>query len=342
MAIPRVFVSSTCYDLKYIRENLRYFIKTLGYEPVLSEDGSVFYNPTLHTQDACLTEIPTCQLFVLIIGGRFGGRYLGDDNSITNHEYREAVRQKIPVFALVDIAVYNEHHLYLKNKENPNIVLSNVVFPAVDSTKVFDFIDEVRSNATNNALVPFRDFGDIETYLRQQWAGMMFNFLSAKNEERRVADMLSALGSMNARIEVLSKQILVSVGTEDAKINALLYEEMLLSEAIRDLGYWGARPTPRHILENATFQSCIEALGIKMVIEKEWSGNSISANGHLSPLRYAESSASYTTIREELLAILDKHKISKHEYLKRQSSSNSPLPALPAEISGLTLGTGNN
>lgn len=73
MAIPRVFISSTWYDLKYIRENLRYFVRTLGYDPVLSEDGSVFYNPGLHTHDACLTEIPTCQLFVLIIGGRFGG-----------------------------------------------------------------------------------------------------------------------------------------------------------------------------------------------------------------------------------------------------------------------------
>src|SRR6478672_2964148 len=99
MAIPRVFVSSTCYDLKYIRENLRYFIRTLGYEPVLSEDGSVFYNPVLHVEDACLTEIPTCQLFVLIVGGRYGTRYQGGDSSITNEEFREAVKQRIPVFA---------------------------------------------------------------------------------------------------------------------------------------------------------------------------------------------------------------------------------------------------
>ena len=50
MAIPRVFVSSTCYDLKYIRENLKYFIRTLGYEPVLSEEGSVYYDPQRDTQ----------------------------------------------------------------------------------------------------------------------------------------------------------------------------------------------------------------------------------------------------------------------------------------------------
>jgi hypothetical protein len=39
MAAPKVFVSSTWYDLRYIRENLKYFISNLRYEPVLSEEG---------------------------------------------------------------------------------------------------------------------------------------------------------------------------------------------------------------------------------------------------------------------------------------------------------------
>jgi hypothetical protein len=69
VANPRVFISSTCYDLRYIRENLKYFVRTLGYDPVLSEEGSIFYDPKTHVQDALLLEIPNCQLFVLIIGG---------------------------------------------------------------------------------------------------------------------------------------------------------------------------------------------------------------------------------------------------------------------------------
>ena len=51
MAIPRVFISSTCYDLKYIRGNLLYLVRSLGYEPVLSEEGDVFYDPGKHTHD---------------------------------------------------------------------------------------------------------------------------------------------------------------------------------------------------------------------------------------------------------------------------------------------------
>ncbi|MAF85774.1 MAG: hypothetical protein CL875_04780 [Dehalococcoidales bacterium] len=60
MAIPRVFISSTCYDLKYIRENLKCFIRTLGYEPVLSEEGPIYFDPAMSTQDSCLREVSSC------------------------------------------------------------------------------------------------------------------------------------------------------------------------------------------------------------------------------------------------------------------------------------------
>jgi len=315
MAIPRVFVSSTWYDLKYIRENLRYFIKTLGYEPVLSEEGGVFYDPAVHTHDGCLTEIPTCQLFLLIIGGRSGGRFHGGKDSITNHEYREAIKHKIPVFALVEGAVYNEHHVYAKNRANPEVDLSKIKFPAVDSTAIFDFIDEVRGSAINNALVPFRDFGDIESYLRQQWAGMMFEFLNTRNQQKRVAETLATLAEMNSRIEMLSKQILRSVGTEDAKLDAELYEEMLASESIRDLAYWQKRPNPVHVLMNDTFQECANALGMKVrIMERE--GVSYDASGGMSKKKFEISSKSYQEVRRQLIKILRKFGMSPEQYIK--------------------------
>ena len=51
----------------------------------------------------------------MIIGGRYGGKFKESDKSIVNHEYREAVKNKIPVFALVENAVYSGHHHYLAN-----------------------------------------------------------------------------------------------------------------------------------------------------------------------------------------------------------------------------------
>lgn len=335
MAIPRVFISSTWYDLKYIRENLRYFVRTLGYEPVLSEEGSVFYDPTLHTQDACITEIPTCQLFVLIIGGRFGGSYQGGENSITNQEYREAVKQKIPMFALVDMAVFNEHHVYIKNKSNDAVDLTKVNFPAVDSIKIFDFIDEVRGSAVNNALVPFRDFGDIESYLRQQWAGMMFEFLNSRNQQRKVADTLTTLAEMNSRIEMLSKEILRSVGTEDAKIDAALYEEMLATEAIRDLAFWRRRPTPVHVLVNSSFRQCAKALGVDLKVD-ETAQYSISGDGGISRPRFVQASNEYKDLRQRLIEILGRFGKTKEQYVTNHPvSATALLPEIaPAPAGG--------
>ena len=141
MAVPRIFVSSTCYDLKYIRENLKYFITNMGYESILSEEGDVFYNPDEHTHDACLNEVGTCQVFVLIIGGRYGGKYLETDKSITNKEYEEACRLNIPIFTLVERSVLSEHLVYQKNKKNPNA--NKIVYPSVDNIKIFEFVDQV-------------------------------------------------------------------------------------------------------------------------------------------------------------------------------------------------------
>lgn len=324
MACPRVFVSSTCYDLKYIRENIRYFIRTLGYEPILSEDGAVFYNPSLHTHDACLTEIPNSQIFVLIIGGRYGGKYKESDDSITNREFKEALRLKIPIFALVEGSVYNEHNVFQRNKKNLEVDMSKVYFPSVDSLKIFNFIDEVRGGSVNNALVPFRDFGDIETYLRQQWAGMMFDFLTVRSNEKRVSDTLSSISEMNTKIEMLSEQILASVGTNDAKIHALLYDEMLSCEAIRDIAFWKLRPTPAHVFTNSSFKECVKSLGIELRIvpEDEEEGYWMSQNGEISVLRFEKDSSLYEELKRKMESIIEEKGSTPEAYLKKHMGNS--------------------
>lgn len=321
MASPKVFISSTCYDLKYIRENIKYFIKTIGYEPVLSEDGEVFYDPRMHTHDACLAEVPNCHIFVLIIGGRFGGRYKGEEYSITNAEYKEAARLKIPIFTLIEQAVYNEHLFYSKNKENKLVDENKIIYPNVDNIKIFSFIDEVRKNSVNNALVPFRDFNDIELYLKKQWAGMMFSFLTRENEEKRIADTLSIITNMNERIEMLSKQILKSVGTEEAKITADLYEEMLGYKCITDFMAWGIKPTVTSILENETFDDCIKSFGKEYYIldKVDDDGEYVIFNDHggISDERLQQNIEQYNKLRNKLIELLNNSGMSVNEFLKR-------------------------
>jgi hypothetical protein len=255
MAAPRIFVSSTCYDLRYIRENLKFFIKNLGYKPILSEDGGVFYNPNLHVQDACLAEVPTCQLFLLIIGGRFGSEFKGSEKSITNHEYLEAVQAKIPIFALVEKAAHDQYYLYIANRSNKALDASKIHYPSVDSVKIFDFISSVQGQVVNNALFPFSDFEGMQGYLRQQWASMFNGFLTQRQQTQSVADVLNQINKTNAQVEYLSRQIAASIGDKTVQVKIKAYDLLIESRVARYLADWRIKVNPQEVLSHETLDS---------------------------------------------------------------------------------------
>ena len=131
MAVPRVFLSSTCYDLAEVRDSLRSFIESNGFEPCLSERGDVFYHPDFHTHESCVNEISHCQLFVLLIGGRFGGNYVADiSKSVVNAEYSAAKKLNIPVFTFVKRGVLEDDRVYQKNRSKK--IVKQIEFPSIE------------------------------------------------------------------------------------------------------------------------------------------------------------------------------------------------------------------
>lgn len=67
MAKPRIFVSSTFYDLRQVRADLDRFIKDLGYEPVLNELGNIPYGKDDKLEEYCYKEISNVDILVSII-----------------------------------------------------------------------------------------------------------------------------------------------------------------------------------------------------------------------------------------------------------------------------------
>lgn len=222
MASPRVFLSSTCYDLAEVRDSLESFMAAAGMQPCLSEHGDVFFHPDLHTHVSCVSEISNCQLFVLIIGGRFGGKYVADPTkSIVNAEYAAARELGIPVFAFVKREVLDDHRLYQKNKNNK--IIDQIEFPSIEkqehARQIFDFIDHVRLAKANNGITSFEFTRDIEDLLRKQWAGMLFEAL----QQRRLRDQIDAqmnvlnkLATTGEQLEQLVKKIYQSIDVEAA------------------------------------------------------------------------------------------------------------------------------
>lgn len=224
MAFPRVFVSSTCYDLGEIRDGLVSFITSYSYEPVLSERGDIFYHPDFHTHESCIQEIDNCQLFILIIGGRFGGHHIIDrKKSIVNAEYEAARHCAIPVFSFVKREVLEDLRLYEKNKANKDIV-GKIVFPSIEQQEyahdIFEFINRVRNSPVNNGLFSF-DFGrDIQELLRKQWAGMAFDFLTKRrlrNELEVTTTLIENLTLASGKTEELLENIFRHLDKEQAE-----------------------------------------------------------------------------------------------------------------------------
>ena len=71
---PVVFVSSTCYDLKQVREDIKdFFENNYGFETMLSEFNSFPIEPCEGTFENCLNNVDQyADIFVLIIGSRYG------------------------------------------------------------------------------------------------------------------------------------------------------------------------------------------------------------------------------------------------------------------------------
>ena len=97
---PEVFVSSTWEDLNDCRSAILANFPRLD---ILYRGMELFGARTPLPKDAMLAEVRACDLFIGIVGHRYGSEDPGDLCSYTELEYREAMTCKIPVLIfLVD------------------------------------------------------------------------------------------------------------------------------------------------------------------------------------------------------------------------------------------------
>ena len=152
MAKPRVFISSTFYDLKQIRVDLDNFIMSLGYDVVRNEEGEIPYGTNSKLEDYCYKEISTVDIVVAIIGGRLGtASDVNQKYSISNEEIKTAIEHNKQVYVFIDRDVNAEFQTYLKNKEKD----IDIEYSHVDDKRIFQFIEEIKGLKRNNIIHPF-------------------------------------------------------------------------------------------------------------------------------------------------------------------------------------------
>ena len=133
----KVFLSSTCYDLKQIRSDMFDFLSNMGFIPILSEYSNFPVNPDKNTVENCIENVKNnTDIFILIIGNKYGSQIVGG-TSITNTEYSYARKLGIPTYVFIDKQIISILPVWEKNKEGN---FSNIV----DSPKIFEFVKEIR------------------------------------------------------------------------------------------------------------------------------------------------------------------------------------------------------
>lgn len=172
MAGVNIFISSTCYDLSQVRQDLRDFISGLGYNPMMSEQNDFPIDPQLDNWENCINAVKKyADIFVLIIGNRYGA--VGETGkSITNTEYLTAVQKGIPIYTF---SLKQMTTLLPMWERNPDADYSY----AVDNPKIFEFLADVRQKS-GRWNFEFENAQDIKDTLRKQLSILFQNSLELR------------------------------------------------------------------------------------------------------------------------------------------------------------------
>jgi len=285
MPNPKVFVSSTCYDLSMAREQIRSFLMGLGYEPVMSEYSDVLYDPRQHTHSSCLQEVPNADMVVLLVGSRFGGTAIPDalqlldiENllnssfdvtvleepeklSVTQLEVLKAIDSAIPVFAFVDEKVWHDHLVYQKNKE----LVNTITFPSIENAEsakfIFEFLNFLRQRTEGNSVIPFSKIEDIENHLRKQWAALFQRLLNEQRDGRTEERRVMALSEQLEDLKTAVLSTMENSQTRDVARNVIKYRR--LNDFLRGLNLPNAELATESVL---SFEGLLKELGIVSVV----------------------------------------------------------------------------
>lgn len=227
MARPRVFISSTFYDLRQVRADIDIFLEKIGYESIRNEEGDIPYGRDDTLEEYCYQEIKSVDILVSIIGGRFGSESKRDNSSISQIELRTALKERKQVYIFIDKNVIAEYETYLLNKDT-----EGMKYRYVDDIRIYKFIEEIRGLSSNNNIKGFEASADITSYLKEQLAGLFQRLLEDQIRVREVSlinNLEKTAQTLNKLVTFLSEE---NKGKED-EINKILMMNHPLVNSIR-------------------------------------------------------------------------------------------------------------
>lgn len=226
MAKPKVFISSTFYDLKHVRSDLEAFIKGLGYEAVRHEDGGIPYGKEETLEAYCYKEIKNIDILISIIGGKFGSKSENSEYSISQCELKVAIKENKQIYIFIEKNVYSEYETYFLNKDK-----GNINYKYADDVRIYHFIEEIKEFG-KNTIIDFETATDITNFLKEQFAGLFQRYLESDTRAKEISlinKLESTANTLNKMVNFLSDEN----QDKEEEINRILMINHPLVESIK-------------------------------------------------------------------------------------------------------------
>lgn len=170
---PRVFLSSTCYDLVDLRATLDAMLSKAGFTILASDMAETKFSAlgNVDSVETCVENVRSSDALLLVFDRRYGPRIPGrGDASATRAEYEGAITSGIPVITFARKEFLNDFRLYkrlIRDSKTPSQVARLLQHVSVSRYRsryefelLFEFFDSIRrvnSPGRNNWFDPFTD-----------------------------------------------------------------------------------------------------------------------------------------------------------------------------------------
>jgi len=240
MEKPRVFISSTFYDLKHVKISLQKFTDRLGYEALLSDKAEIASNSELTVDESYYREVSNCDMFVLILGGKYSAvadekmlknkdEFFERYESMTKNEFETALARNIPIYIMMDKSVGFEFETFKRNRDNENIQYAHV-----DSVKIFRLIDDLLSKSENYPIKQFEQLSEIEEWLQGEWAKLFRKLINGRSEQNQLVSLsekIDELYVINSSLQRYMEAVVSKVSNTPDEAKKVIKKEQETFEA---------------------------------------------------------------------------------------------------------------
>jgi hypothetical protein len=194
-------VSSTYYDLREVRDQLARFIEIeLGYRALISESAEFPTDPDASTIENCRRRVEeNADIFVLVIGDRYGSVDPASGKSVTNIEYLAARAKGIPVYSFVEKRTLFPFERWQRTPESERDALGS----SLGEAELFQFIERVRG-PEGVWMHGFETAADLVQRLRKQLAYLVGESIALRRQLNRNPNraLYQSLGPRSLRLAV--------------------------------------------------------------------------------------------------------------------------------------------